>query len=253
MIFIQRDRCDAKGNKIQPSSDWFEKARAATQRAKADGPTHEIDEGVYRHQEVKRALEKLFHQKCAYCETPIEGFEVEHFRPKGKVFEDNTHPGYYWLAYEWSNLYPGCPFCNQKRVDHPTWDEPKTGPSAGKATQFPLASGSRARGPDDKLADEQPLLLDPCVDDPEPHFSINPYTGDLLCLTRRGEGSRKIFNLNRKRLRDQRLRHLGPLRRLLTERAANPARDWSVELNDYTAEDRPFAGACRALVRDPRI
>jgi hypothetical protein len=78
-------------------------------------------------------LENVFHNKCAYCETPVEGFlgDAEHFRPKGRVrdlTEDDisqvvtvvdedgaeiNHPGYFWLAYHWRNLLPSCELCNR--------------------------------------------------------------------------------------------------------------------------------------------
>lgn len=66
-------------------------------------------------------LRKLYHNKCAYCESPIvphdnhndspeirTRFTVEHYRPK-------TY--YYWLAYEWSNLLPLCTVCNNDKGD----------------------------------------------------------------------------------------------------------------------------------------
>ncbi|MFZ4801801.1 MAG: hypothetical protein ACOYLR_07410 [Chlorobium sp.] len=98
----------------------------------------------YIWRELKKWLfEKVFHNKCAYCESTLEldrylG-DVEHFRPKGQVtmkqdgkkrecvsvrienkFKLN-HPGYFWLAYEWQNLMPICSRCN----------------SGAKADQFP--------------------------------------------------------------------------------------------------------------------
>ena len=46
--------------------------------------------------------------------------------------EDSSHTGYYWLAYTWANLYPSCVFCNQRRKDQPTFDDPVLGPATGK-------------------------------------------------------------------------------------------------------------------------
>jgi hypothetical protein len=48
---------------------------------------------------------------------------------KEKEFE---HPGYYWLAYEWTNLLPSCYDCNSFRR-HGTM---KAGP--GKNERFPV-------------------------------------------------------------------------------------------------------------------
>ena len=47
---------------------------------------------------MKRRLDLLFHGKCAYCETFYSAsapVDVEHYRPKGAVSEDPSHPGYY--------------------------------------------------------------------------------------------------------------------------------------------------------------
>src|SRR6266478_5588143 len=51
-------------------------------------------------------LAQLFHEKCAFCESPLlaTGFgDFEHYRPKATVNEDAKHPGYFWLAYDWKN------------------------------------------------------------------------------------------------------------------------------------------------------
>jgi hypothetical protein len=91
-------------------------------------------------------LANVFHDKCAYCETPKvrDNFHAEHFRPKGRVtcrvagrkgLQRGTctdgagrtiqHPGYFWLAYHWLNLLPACALCNS---------------GAGKKDQFPVES-----------------------------------------------------------------------------------------------------------------
>lgn len=120
-------------------------------------------------------LERLFHKKCAYCESSygqLHPVEVEHYRPKGRVMGDDgnpvevdhpvkghiRHPGYYWLAYDWANLFPSCIDCNRARR-HGT-DKAK----AGKADRFPV-DGFRAIGPGDEKK-ERALLLNPSESDP---------------------------------------------------------------------------------------
>src|SRR3954454_1457494 len=117
MIRTDRDRRDETGRWIRPDAAWFAAAAAATNRALAQGKTHVADRNIYAHEEVRKALEELFHRKCAYCEisTARVDWEVEHYRPKGRVAERQGHPGYYWLAYDWDNLFPSCTFCNQHR------------------------------------------------------------------------------------------------------------------------------------------
>ena len=78
---------------------WFTPAATKTAEAIAEGPAHQVT-GLYKENAVRAALEKLFHNKCAYCESHgMAGYpwDVEHYRPKGKVaYEDDAHPGYYW-------------------------------------------------------------------------------------------------------------------------------------------------------------
>src|SRR5689334_9016342 len=75
---------------------------------------------VYAVKEVKDALIKIFHNKCAYCESKFLAVypgDVEHFRPKGAVIQKEldkktykyknkilSENGYYWLAAKWENL-----------------------------------------------------------------------------------------------------------------------------------------------------
>lgn len=165
---------------------------------------------VYGHEDLRAALHELFHRKCAYCEVAIPnrtGWNVDHYRPKGRIAErPDDHPGYYWLAYRWTNLYPACEDCNKRLWDSPTFQDPTSGPPAGKFDQFPLADeATRATRPGDDLTRERRLLLDPCADSPEDILSYD-VEGEILARgdDPRGEASIRILNLKRKRLRDNR-------------------------------------------------
>ena len=153
MIHVQRDQTDEAGKIIEPNSAWFQLAAAKTKRAIKERGKQKADGKVYAHDEVRKALERLFHDKCAYCElTKVEGWEVDHFRPKGRVAEREDHPGYYWLTYVWENLYPSCQHCNQRRKDRPRWADQAGLPAGGKADQFPLLDeSSRAMRPKDDI------------------------------------------------------------------------------------------------------
>ncbi len=206
MIYVDRDRQTLEGRSIQPSESWRKRAKTKTSSLETTFPKHRIDESFYREQTVRRALGKLFGDKCAHCESSLLNteWEVEHFRPKGAVHEAPMHPGYYWLAYRWTNLYPSCKACNQSRKDYGDFDEPKEEPAAGKATQFPLEDESGrvySHDKDAQLKDERPVLLDPCskVDDHEQRFL---FTCDGRVETRhpedqRASTTRRILNLNR--------------------------------------------------------
>jgi hypothetical protein len=66
---------------------------------------------AYKSKSVKKALIAAQFGKCAFSEAKFVNDEahVEHFRPKGRVDTWPTgpsyYPGYYWLAYDWSNLF----------------------------------------------------------------------------------------------------------------------------------------------------
>jgi uncharacterized protein (TIGR02646 family) len=172
----------------------------------AEGREHVADAAVYAHDEVRKALERLFNRKCAYCESCVENFDVDHLRPKGRVAERKNHPGYYWLAYTWSNLYPSCQACNQRRRDRPLWGDARSGSTAGKADQFPLSDeDTRAMTPADDLARETTELIDPCGVDPEQFLSYDPLGGiSSLQDNPQGKATIRVFHLDRRRLKDAR-------------------------------------------------
>jgi hypothetical protein len=170
-----------------------------------------IDEKLYRQR--KSDIVAACRNKCVYCEQVIVGLsqpgDIEHFRPKKAVLEDNgrgarrvvnglneTHPGYFWLAYEWNNLLLACKTCNSRGTN-------AEGKVVGKGNYFPIA-GTRGWEPGEE-ANEMPLLLNPLVDDPEKHFIIDG-TGILTGVTERGKKCVELLDLNRDALVDARRR-----------------------------------------------
>lgn len=258
MIHIDRNRSDEQGRPIRPEDAWFAKAAANPARA------GEVDQGIYADDRVKAALEELFHGKCAYCETKITAsadWDVEHFRPKGRVAERPDHPGYYWLAYEWLNLFPACQHCNQRRKDRPRWGDLRFAEAGGKEDQFPLADeGTRALVPGDDPKREKRLLLDPCEDRPEDHLRYT-VDGQIVAVAgdRSGEVSIEVFHLKRRRLRDARREAISAAVLLVREvrkyEAAgrlDVAADFRGLLEKFLLADScQYAGAARAVVRDP--
>jgi uncharacterized protein (TIGR02646 family) len=226
----------------------------------AERGTHEAQRTVYHHDQVHAALERLCDRKCAYCEAPAPAsasWDVEHYRPKGRVIERPDHPGYYWLAYEWDNLLLSCQLCNQRRTDRPTWEQAEPGATAGKADRFPLADEStRAMDPSGDLDAEVRLLLDPTRDDPEEHLTFD-LTGRALARegSTKGSTSIDVYHLNRRRLRSWRQAQI----RLAVELIGRLTRNGShtlpeaVDLVTETLGDGtlPWAGAVRAIARDP--
>ena len=103
---------------------------------------------------VKKALHIYQNGKCCFCEVrrrPDGETDVEHFRPKLGVEGHPRHPGYWWLAYEWTNYLLSCKACN----------------SGHKQNHFPLLNErARASSPTDRLSREHPVLIDPSLEDP---------------------------------------------------------------------------------------
>ena len=168
------------------ATDWIQKALD-------EGKEHEPKSHVYGHDTVRNSLKKIYIEKCGYCESRLEvsGYmRIEHYRPKGRVKENEKHPGYYWLAYEWSNLISSCEICNSR-----------------KGTSFPVENdhidqphGDRKewRADSTLMQSEKALLLHPEIDDPDEHLTINengeiePENG-----SQRGEISIELCDLNR--------------------------------------------------------
>jgi len=262
MIRVDRYRT-SKGKVIKPSDSWFELAGNKTETAIEEGEAHNVT-NLYKDTQVKMALEKLFHDKCAYCETKLVAgdWDVEHYRPKGRVAERPDHPGYYWLAYTWENLYPSCTFCNQRRKDQPRYDDPRTLPAEGKLDQFSIEDEAhRAMKPGDDLSKERPLLLDPCGDEPENHLTydihgqVHPVSPD----DRLAVETIRICHLRRRRLRDDRARTIIRVCKLIrTIRLAREVESSEVEqelislLDDFTAPSSIYAGAARAVKKNPQ-
>lgn len=176
---------------------------------------------AYRVKTVRGALEEMFNRKCAYCESiigHITSLDVEHWRPKGRIrTEDGAFfDGYWWLAAEWTNLFPACPHCNR-----PTKHAAAGGrTTAGKGMRFPL-NPERAAAPQegDELT-EQPLALNPSDPDPqraperhleffsEPEMAVDPDLEGVVRAAPDGAGgddplgakSIEIYALNREEL-----------------------------------------------------
>ncbi len=260
MIHVPREQTDASGAAIQPSATWFARAVEKRERALAERDQHDADRSVYAAEELRTALARVFRDKCAYCESSLlnQDWDVEHFRPKGAVAESPSHPGYYWLAYEWTNLYPSCQLCNQRRRERKRWADSTPSAAGGKADQFPLLDETqRAMHHDAALTAEQPLVLDPCMDDPEAHFSYLP-TGEVIATSRagRGEATIRVLFLGRRALNDLRRDRIealcGALSTLASlDRDTAAWRELDVFVRRYCDASSEYAAASRAVVRRP--
>lgn len=166
---------------------------------------------VYKHDTVKDALERLFHGKCAYCESrykPMSPMDVEHYRPKGGVIVRGTlkKPGYWWLGADWDNLLPSCIDCNRGRYQAVEGEEELV--SRGKENLFPI-TGRRASRPGAEHREGR-LLLDPCRDEPKRHLCfgeggvILPKPGISVAKKKIANHSIKTYGLDRISLNEER-------------------------------------------------
>ena len=174
-----------------------------------------IHEATYRGS--REFILKAFKKKCAYCESliaPTLGTgDVEHYRPKKAVKEYRYEPppdagedtlgevlapfrdqpgnsGYFWLAYNIGNLLPSCRACNENE----------------KRSFFPV---KRGRLQCDELPDpkvEEPMLVNPYLDDPNLHLAFTDPNGFVRPLSLKGAISIDVYGLNRESLPEARAR-----------------------------------------------
>ncbi len=158
----------------------------------------EIASAIYGYELVKKQLIAEQHGKCCFCEADFTANsfgDVEHYRPKGgykKNFLDNklNRPGYYWLAYNWDNLFFSCEVCNRRE----------------KKSYFPIAEERhRAVNHTQDILLEQPLLIHPSLDNPEKHIGFKQHIP--IGLDERGEVSIEGYGLNREELNRSRERY----------------------------------------------
>lgn len=261
MIRVERNGRSVEGIEIRPSTAWKARSAAATARAISEAAGHVVDDEIYGADEVRGFLFDLFYGKCAYCEAGLERavLDVEHYRPKGAVAEDLDHDGYYWLAYTWENLYPSCPYCNQRRKQPGVAGTPSERRARGKKDAFPLRNpATRARNPSDDLAREERLLIDPCMDDPEQHLAYDP-AGQIrpAANSDMGDTTIDLLALDAARLRRARRQRLATVVQLLrlcdavlsNQVGADAKREARKTLALLDEPHQPFAGLTRYVLK----
>lgn len=198
---------------------------------------------------IVHALQELFNGKCAYCESSVNTVthgNYDNFRPKNGtrgLNKEFSRDHYWWLTYEWANLYYCCPKCNQFKS---TWF-PVVGPRAKIGTSHSEIVNS-----------EQSLLIDPCIDRPEEHLIYNE-SGEVDFLTAKGKTTIEIIKLNRVDLVESRRRVVLELKSLWEDYRrleASASSDHS-QLNKFTSyftelynsnTSRPYLGIQRQML-----
>lgn len=206
-----------------------------------------FESGIYGHTSVHAALAVMQAGKCCYCESKIDRGTVDHYRPKGAIYqapgERVSARGYYWLAYAWENLLLACNDCNTRF----------------KRELFPLKDPScriLSHQSADQIGREEPLLLDPTQDDPEEHIMFHGPTP--VALTRRGRTTIEVLQLDRPFLEDERQQSRGLLMSFLTMLEAlragmtvpdEIARGACEQIARLSTASRPYTGVIRSVLR----
>jgi len=166
--------------------------------------TFEFKSKIYGHSSVKDALLSAQHGKCCFCESKVPHVshgDVEHFRPKAGfqqlVTDKLGRPGYYWLAYDWDNLFFCCQICNQRH----------------KKNLFPLLRPKRrARSHGDSIADEEPLFISPSEPQVEKLIRFREEYPYAVRGNRRAKATIEQLGLTREDLAEKRKDYLTLLR-----------------------------------------
>lgn len=211
----------------------------------AGAKTFEFDPDLYGHESVKSALMEAQHAKCAFCESKfahVSYGDVEHFRPKGGCHQSEgeplQRPGYYWLAYDWANLFLSCTLCNQRF----------------KKNLFPLKrEARRTRNHRGDVSCEEPLLIDPGAEDPEAFIGFREEVPYAIDGSERGESTITLLGLRRPKLAERRRDHLFTVKMLRVVAATNApeareARDALIRLQEDSEE---YSSMVRAVLRPP--
>jgi uncharacterized protein (TIGR02646 family) len=211
--------------------------------------TFNFSNSIYNHPSVKDALVLAQHKKCCFCESLVgNDGDVEHFRPKSAYTQNKKleRPGYYWLAYDWDNLYLSCSACNQRQ----------------KKNLFPIAdTKKRAHLHNYDITIEEPLFIDPGKDDPSKHIGFRGGMPYAIRGNKKGKTTIENLALDRNILKDVRLKHLNRMRIIhkLIQAAEQYQDDHELqklsqqakeELEYAVSDQGEFAAATRAAVKD---
>jgi uncharacterized protein (TIGR02646 family) len=184
-------------------------------------------EPFYRNRQVRSALTRLFSDKCAFCESHLDAAAAtpitHHFRPTQEAIDEDggvSRRHYWWLVYDWENIYLSCQRC-----------------ATAAGAQFPVA-GERAAPPGrSQLADEKPLLLDPCLDYPDEHLAFKA-DGTVSAESQRGETTIDVYVLNRRHLVEARRGAIEVARRAPWEgQPSNPKGPYAAAIRQVLGEE----------------
>jgi energy-coupling factor transporter ATP-binding protein EcfA2 len=176
--------------------------------------------------------------QCCFCSVPDrQGAELAAHRfrpPQDAVAADGrtSRRHYWWLAFSWENLYLACGDCRM-----------------AQGSKFPTERRRARVGTLENLMErEQPYLIDPVGEDPEPHF-VYLDSGEVVWLDERALITIETFDLNRPRLLAERRDWIDWTKAEIRQAAAMVASGRGGEFVDaflrLYATDVPFAALRR--------
>ncbi|WP_439697397.1 hypothetical protein ACFGVS_03075 [Mucilaginibacter sp. AW1-7] len=164
----------------------------ANRRAYNNGTSTFSFTAAYKSDSVKLTLTARQHGKCAFSEAKFvhDDFHVEHFRPKGMVEAwpsgVATYPGYYWMAYDWDNLFLAKSTLN----------------SALKRNFFPLVGRVRRNRNHLDTRVENNLLINPGTENPRSFIRFE--NEEIKGINRRGKQNIELLGLRSPQLDEAR-------------------------------------------------
>lgn len=181
----------------------------------------------YKQGDIKAALQEIYHDKCAYCEQPIEQSQVEHYRPKSS---------YYWLAFSWDNLILACGACNQGKGIHFDLNGRRVSFINNERNIRAINTSSRGY---DRI--EQPLMVNPEVTDPLGKINFDR-SGTIFSDDDRFAYTIDKCSIDRKYLNDQ--------RRTLLDNFTRDITSILTENKDKEHQEIAIATIVRKFIRD---
>ena len=246
MRFVDRSKVPAPafltGHKVALMRDRYLKFLSLDPRQRAQ--TRPPDRHLPPDTELDEALVRLFRGKCAFCEGRGRLLTYR-FRPTSEALPLDTndpeaHLAYGWLADVWQNLYPICAGCRPSQPNQFPVDGPRQPiPTLAEYSRF-VASGTA----DWSLPiEEESRLLDPCRDRDITSHLVPAPDGVLIALSRRGNSTIDVYQLNRPDLIER--------RRAAFDFARDAFMTESAEARALESEE--FGGLIQTLMTDPAM
>jgi hypothetical protein len=172
------------GSAYRKADRFFAQRDSAARRRR-----FEFDKTLVLNRDVSGALWATANGRCSFCNTA--GRQEADLRahrlrpPQDAVAADGrtSRRHYWWLAYEWENLFLACAVCR-----------------TAQGSKFPTERRRVRVGTRENLAErERPYLIDPTAEDPEPHLAYLD-TGEVVWRDERGLVTIETFDLNRPQL-----------------------------------------------------